>query len=147
MKLVALVALCLGLAGCSGGGATQPTVDPRAVARGTVETLESAWMVTAKSCMAVAGATDNQTTADDCKTYLVPARDAIVAAANAVDAWTAADQGNFPCLIKSAVDGLQNAKAIATLAGPLPQLVNDGFALANMYTPQCVAQDAGKAGQ
>ena len=144
----AAIAGCLAIVmaafvGCSSAPAT-PQLDPRALARGTVETLETVWVDSAKACMAVANGTQSQETADSCKQYLQPSREALLAAADAVDSWTAADQKNFPCLIASAVDGINNVKSLVVLAGPPPQVVADGLQLANMFVPQCKPADGGK---
>ena len=100
-------------------------------------------MTAAKMCMAVAEAEQSQPIANDCKSYLSPAREAIVAAADAVDTWGAASQANFPCLIAAAIDGINNGLGVATQAGlTLPQVIKDGQVLASLYTPSC-AKDGG----
>lgn len=142
--LAALLVLLVGVAACD---ACTPAASPnqaadtqaRALARGTVETLETVWMTAAKMCMAVAESEQSQQIADDCKNYLTPARESIVASADAVDVWDAAAQSNFPCLIAAAIDGVDQGLAVATQAGlTLPQVVKDGQVLANLYAPKCV---------
>lgn len=123
--------------------ASSPSVDPRALARGTVETLETVWNVSANACVDVAVAEESKTTLQTCQKVLDPARTAIVAAADMVDTWTDADQKNFPCAIADAMAGLTQIQATIASQGPLPQVVADGFSLAKMYTPQCVRPDGG----
>ncbi|MDE2107245.1 MAG: hypothetical protein KGL39_59155, partial [Patescibacteria group bacterium] len=105
--VIALIATtCVGVIGCR-GGASSPQIDPRALARATVETAESAWLATAKACVADAVSTDSQATLQKCEAMLDPARETLVAAAYSVDTWTAADQKNFPCMIGSAMKAIQ----------------------------------------
>lgn len=146
MRLIAAAALLLAGAvafDCSCTPAKSPDTQARAIARGTVETLETVWDTAATACMAVANAKEDQAIANSCKEYLAPARTAIVAAADAVDVWDDAAQGNFPCLIASAIDGVNQGLGVAEQVGfKPPQVVLDGRVLANQYVPLC--QDGGK---
>lgn len=135
-SLFAVVMIAAALAGCH---ANSPSIDPRALARGAVSTLEDAWIVAAQSCVE----SSDTTVVSACKVGLLPARQALLAAASAVDGWTDADQKNFPCLMADAEAGLkETVQVLGAFGVQLPQVVSDAFALAGAFTPQCV-RDAG----
>lgn len=137
--LVGAVAMCT--AGCS--QANSPSVDARALARGTVETLETAWLDAANACVA----TGDPATAKKCEAFLDPARNALVVAADAVNSWTAADQSNFPCLLAQVIRGLSDTSTLLSglkvLSDQLSNEIQDGLNLASAFLPQCVAADGG----
>lgn len=134
--LLAIIA-SVGLTACA---SNTPQLDPRAIARGTVETLEAAWIATAQACIEVSKTQQSPSTLQQCEKVLTPARDSLIAAAEAVDAWDARAQGNFPCLIQDAVSGLTSIRNLVADTGvKLPQVVDDGLALAAMFLPQCQA--------
>lgn len=119
----------------------------RAVARGTVLVAEDAWVSAAKVCMTVAETQNDDTVRQKCSAVLVPAHDVILAAANSVDAWQAADQANFGCLARDMVGVLAQMSALMTDVGQTtPAVLTDALALANQFAPQCTAASAPDAG-
>lgn len=142
MRAISLGALvALSLAACT---PAQNPPDPKLIARGTVETLETAWTATAQACINVSTAQQDPTIKAQCAQVLTPARDALIAAGYAVDGWTSSDQQDFPCLIANVLAALQNVGALVTHAGvTLPPVVNDALAMAGQFAGACV--DAGPA--
>lgn len=117
--------------------------NPQALARGTVETLETVWNVSANACVQVAVVNQDENTLKTCQNVLDPARASIIAAAAAVDGWTDADQKNYPCLVADAVAALKAIQPVVAKNGPTPQVIADGFNLAAPYVAQCVRPDGG----
>lgn len=134
MRLLAVVlALSCALFACT--PASSP-IDARGLARGAVVTMTDAWNVASTICLdqEVVGKLPDGT----CAKNLLPARDAILAAADAVDTWDAAAQGNFACLIFAAFKDVDATRVLLTDLGvQVPQLVTDGLALAKAFVPQC----------
>lgn len=132
--------------GCQ--GASSPTPSARLIARGTVETLESAWLAAAQVCVNVAQSEDGGavgTTLNDCEQVLTPARDAIILGGQLVDTWSTADQTQFNCLMGQVVQELTEAQAlVVSIAGPLPQPFSDALQLASSFTPLCTADAGGQ---
>lgn len=134
---LAIGAACAGvfLPGCA--QATSPSVDPRALARGAVETLETAWVDVANVCVA----TGKDTVAVSCEKVLDPVRSSLIAAGDAVNTWTDADQSNLPCMLADIAQGFTDTEAILTGLNVLPanvaQEINDGLDLAKAFLPQC----------
>lgn len=117
---------------------TTPTIDPRAVARASVLTAEDVWDTVANGCVAVAQAKQDDSVRQKCATVMIPVHDTILVAAEAVDSWTAADQGNFACLMRRVVDGLGAINVLVTdMGGTSPVALQDAVALANQFAPSC----------
>lgn len=121
LAVLVLVAVCACVPASSASGP-----DARGVARGAVVALADAWNVAADVCLA---AQPKET----CAKVLLPARDALLAAASAVDVWDDAAQKNLPCLIFDVAEAL---KPFAQ-----GQAFKDALALAQFY--QCQRSDAG----
>lgn len=127
--------LVLTLVGC--GASSTPAASAanaaRANARGAVETATSAWVLAAQTCHDVAVATQDQALLDTCKATLVPAKDDLVSAAAAVDAW-GPDAGTSPeqvaCLVASAMSGVsKTSSALASASAQLAPVVADAVQL------------------
>ena len=123
-------------------GATTPSnsPNPQEIAQASVKLLADAWKGTADACVAA-----GESARKACQPVLDKAKPAIIAAANAVDAWDAVSQQNWPCLARSAVNILQQAMTLVPSL-VLPDIVNSALGLVNSYaTGYCpsVAADAG----
>ena len=131
---LSLLLLCGLSAGCI-PSVQGPAIDARALARGTVTALAEAWTVSVDVCLAV------EKTPHQCAKILLPAHDALIAAASAVDTWDAAAKKNLPCLIFSIVQDINVAESLAADAGVhVPQAVDDALKLAAIFTPQCASR-------
>lgn len=120
------------LTGC---GSSQPQMPTKIVARGVVGTLAAAWEDAANACVEAAQAPGATFTIPQCGQYLLPGHDAIVAAADGIDAWTAADQNNLPCFVGEVARGLS---AVAGLPGVnVSTHVKEGLTLAQSLAGQC----------
>lgn len=140
MKFLPLLAL-LALIGCS--PANSPA-QVRADARAVVSLAQDAWIATGQVCVNLAVANSDQGLLDKCKSILLPARDSLIAAEAALDAWSAADQGNIACLVSKAVAGIAaGEQAVKDAGGQLPQLVDDAIQAAVALAAQCQVMDGG----
>lgn len=69
-----------------------------------------------------------------CMRNLIPARDAVYAAAEQADPWTAASSGAIACAAKTTDRSLTNIRYAVVLAGgQVPSLVDDGILLGKEY--------------
>lgn len=148
-RLVALVlALVAGLGilsaaacGCSGGGAQTPTLTPRQISRATVATLDSAFVAGAKACLAVAKSEQNDQIRQQCASAFQPMIAPLETAADAVDAWGDATQGQVACLAQDIVAGLGSAGVLLQSLGiPVPVAIADATAFAQPFMAQCVRE-------
>lgn len=147
--LLAAVVLSLNSFGCGASQkpASSPTVDTRAVATAFVHTAVDVWMAAYSVCQDASQAADSVTLMAKCADVLVPSHDSIVAAADAVDGWTAVDQANWPCLAAAVVDGITQIKTlVAEESKPdagTPNVITSVLNLAPLF-PACVPVDGGK---
>lgn len=124
--------MVLGLASVTACGNAAPaknvsTTTTQALARGALETAEHVWMDVAQACVD----TGDATIMARCKDALLPGRDALVAAATALDTWSDASAGQVACAIADAVAGVQ---AVAPDLHPSAQesaLIQDAAELAH----------------
>lgn len=116
--------------------AASPTVDARALARASVSLLVDAWVASAQGCLDVAETEQSDAPRAACEKVLTPARQALIAASDGIDLWTAADQRNFPCLVTAAAASVAQVPA-AVPGVKLPQIVSDGLSLAQTYAGKC----------
>lgn len=139
MKKLAPPLVFLALTSACLSGPKGPDADQlRAEARAAVSLSADAWNLVADACVDVAVAQKSHQTLQACKDALVPARGAIVVAADAVDAWTAAAQKDFPCAIADILKGLSAGLDIVHSAGgQTPQLVTDAMKIASIYAATC----------
>lgn len=138
------LAIVVALSQCAPAAAPAgPTA--RAIARSSVLVAEAAWDSTAEVCMTVATDKHDDSVRVACAKVMLPAHEVIVAAAEAVDAWTAADASNFPCLMKDVVASLNSILGAANGLGlTIPPALQDALSLGEAFVPQCVlAVDAG----
>lgn len=110
MKRLLLGVVLLAMVACKpAASAPNPLADPRAIARQVVDDLVLVWKVAADTCLASADPAP-------CSKILLPAADALHAAAVAVDVWDATAQHSWICAAKTA------AEEIATLVTLPPVL-------------------------
>ena len=116
----ATIFLGVALAACA---PTNAPVPPRAEARAAVLVAKDAWVTAATACIDLAKETmiDNAT----CAKYLEPAHDAIVVAADAVDAMDPSAKVTPPVVVCSLIRATQ---AIAKTPTTLPKAVADVLA-------------------
>lgn len=131
--------------------ATNSTDQARAVARGVVETAESAWLAMANACVDYAENADggpNEATLQTCAQPLTTARDGLILAGSLVDTWGAADQKQFACVIQDVLVDMADAQTTLKDAKvSLPQVVADVFELSSLLNgPTCVTTDGGVDG-
>lgn len=142
-RFLPVVALCLATA-CGGGPSTPqtPKVDPHALMYSGVETVAALWSAAASACISAAEQSGDDSIRQKCADVLLPAHDTILAAADAVDTWTLADQNNLPCLLKSAAAAVTQAAALPFMP-PGTARLRDGLALAGALSATCTATDGG----
>jgi hypothetical protein len=128
-----MLALSLSMTACP--AATSPSSNnAQAVAQQSVVLLGDAWTAAANACVAAGEATRVA-----CQPALDQAKPAILAAASAVDGWSAANQSNWACLAQSAVQFLNQLSVYAPKL-VIPPIVLDAIGLINQYAAQsCVA--------
>lgn len=145
--IVALFAALLMACGSATPAPSVPTpAQARAEARGAVETAEAAWLLAANACVDAAALSGKPQLATDCGTVLLPARDALIAAAGDVDAWEVGAGLPTPaaavaCELAAVSVALE---AVSGLGVKLPSVVTDSQTLAASLV--CPAVDAGKDG-
>ena len=129
---------------CTGcGAASSPANAPRAATRAAVDVAKDAWVIVGTSCVDAAKIAKNDQIRVKCAHYLLPARDLISYAAEAVDTqWSP----KAACALSQGVllvaDG---AKDLVTYSKTIQPLVDDAVALANVMvgSAACVPVDAG----
>lgn len=150
MKFLRVLALavCALVAGCTLFSSTPSatpapaasTVTVQAEARGALQIAADLWNAAVDIC-ADAKST-NPAAYAQCRAILLPARDGLVSAGGALDAWTSASQGQVVCAVEDATGAV--VQAANTLgAGPDPAVVADALALAHALGT-CPAKDGGK---
>lgn len=144
MRALALVCL-LALAGCP-NPANAPGLPPDASAAQVsadeaLQAMAQAWNASAAVCLNAEGS--GALSKGSCASVLLPAHDALMAAASAVDAWNAGSQGNFACAVAGVVAGLVDvSQLLADAKVAVPSEVTAALDLAKAFAGLC-AQDAG----
>lgn len=137
------------LASCaSSSTSTPPTSSTRAAARGAVLVIADAIAAGYELCVVYVNQTGDETVKTKCLGWLKPAQEQTIAAAEGVDAWSAASQGMAGCAAKDAIAGLgafQKGIAALGIAIPPPLLakLEDAEALAKAFAPLCAAGEGG----
>lgn len=142
--MLAIAAVCGILSavacGCSlfQQGPNGPQISARSIARGSVETLETVWIMSAKGCLTVAEIRDDDAIRQKCEKVLMPVRDGLVAAAAAIDAWGAAEQKEMPCLLRDVAASFDAVSSLLKDLGvDVPEELPQGLELAQALIPQC----------
>jgi hypothetical protein len=119
-------------------GCAQAKEPPRQNARGAVLTLARAVHEADRTCAEFATSNVIRELARSCATGYAIARPAVVAAADAVDAWNLGRSGEVLCAIARAADGLEvMAKAMRAEGADVPYVVDDALALAAPLKEAC----------
>lgn len=110
------------LEGCSGAAVapTAPskpvaTASTQALARGAVDVAKHLWIDAADACSEYAASQDREEglqTLQKCKNALLPARDSLIAAATAFDAWNDASKEDIACAVSDVVDGVSRLSGL-----------------------------------
>lgn len=137
--------------GCSGSGPQTPTLTPRQVARATVATLDSAFVAGAEACLSVAKTEQSDALRQQCAKAFQPMIHPLETAADAIDAWGDATQGQVACLAQDIVAGLASAGVMLQQLGlPAMPAIEDAIAFAQPFLPGCTreagAPDAASSG-
>ena len=126
-----------------GGAVPAPGLPPDAStaqidADQVVTMLDAGWRYAGTACLAAE--TSGALASGSCKKVLVPAENAIQAAAAAVDAWNAGASGNFPCLAVDALQMLVDVDALLQTAHvAVPNQLTLALGLADALVPACPA--------
>ena len=122
------------LASCAGTTAQQ-TAQAQATASASVVVLNDAWKAAADMCLA-------QSDRTKCGPVLSTVYGYVVAAAQAVDSWGSASQGNVDCAVSQGATALQSSLALMGVTSP-PPIVVQALNLARIFTGgSCPTLDA-----
>lgn len=145
--LCLVLGLLCGTACACGGSHPSPapqTVSARAIARGSVETFETVWLLSERACKQIAQVRDDTVFWQKCGKVLLPADSALLATSAMVDGWTDADQKNIPCALQDLVVAFENIQELLQeVKSPPPVELAQAFELARSLVPMCVRPDAG----
>jgi len=152
-RLFAGAAVICGLAGllsgtaCGCQPAQSPQANARTIARDSVDGFEAVWKLAHDTCESVAtvdASHPNQVLWAKCSKVLLPARNGMLAAAAAVDAWTDADQQNIGCLVGDLIVSFTSVEELFVELGVVvPSQFGQAVSLAASLAPMCVRLDAG----
>lgn len=134
------IGLIVALCGCGGAmPSAQSSVQARASARAAVSLALDVFKATDQVCQDVYEEAQDKNVAKKCYAVLMPASEAMHAAANAVDSWSDVDQKNWPCLAADVEDSLMQVKALLPSLGlkEVPDMVTDALLVVKSSTPAC----------
>lgn len=142
------------VAACSlfgaGAGANAPGLPPDAssaqvTADEVLQGLTAAWNAAVPVCLDAEDAGAVKT--GSCAAALLPARDALLAAGAAIDAWTATSSGSFPCAVADVVSGLVSVENLMLAAKvSIPPAIQTGLSLAQGISAFCPPDGGSDAG-
>ena len=163
-RILAAALIAVTIAGCSlftglfGNGASGPPPGLPADASAAqvtadeiLQAVDAAWNATASVCLLAEQG--GAITKGSCAKVLLPAEQAISAAASGVDAWNKTSIGDFPCAIADAMASLQIVESMllnAHIAVPTELMSAVSLAADFAQCPAMVApaaHDAGEGGQ